>query len=102
MAWDANNRSNRIKLNFQRIYDQDGFYVIKDGGFQKGIFMAGMEIKGNSLGPKSQRSFCTSGKLYIKKVLTGWDIVICDATFEYNVLSSYHNGVMSAHWVAVE
>lgn len=103
VAWDAKKPANRIKIYCQRIYDQDGTYVILDGGYRPGVFMVIVEIKGNSLGSSnSQSSVCTSGQLYIKKTLTGWDVVICDATFKYSVLSGNYNGIMKAHFVIKE
>ena len=101
VAFDRNNPQNRISLRFQNIFDQNGTYKITSSSYITEIKNSEVYItlRGNKFGGKPMFHFLKSGEVSVKQTASGYDLVYCDAYFDYNVNGIKYLGIMSAHFV---
>jgi hypothetical protein len=99
VAWEKNNPQNSILILFNNIYDQDGSYEIRQSILYSGTSTTCIVLRGNKYGGTNQITACNSGVLLLKTTPTGFDIVICDAPFNYNLNFKSYTGKFSAHFI---
>jgi hypothetical protein len=98
VAWDKSQPKNRLKIRFEKMYDQDGTYSINQS-INSQNYNVYISIQGDNFGVSNQESFLTSGNMSLKAVPNGWDLVVCDAPFEYRLNGYTKIGNLSTHIV---